>query len=336
MLRPAGCLALTVGCIHVLAASSFDAAPAGVHPARKVAYRVTTTVGMITDIVRNVAGEHAEVQGIIGEGVDPHLYKPTRGDVVKLSQADVVFYNGLLLEGKMSDVLARFGRQGKPVVAVTQSILDQGNYVIATEHAHYDPHVWMDVSGWIRAVGVVAEALSEFDPARAAGYQSRAAAYQARLNQLDAYAREVIASIPENQRVLVTAHDAFNYLGRAYGLDVRGIQGLSTESEAGVQDIERLVQFLAERRIPAVFVETSVADKNVRALVEGATARGHDVRIGGELFSDAMGPAGTYEGTYIGMIDHNVTTIARALGGRAPERGMQGKLSPSHRRRIQP
>ncbi len=297
--------------------------------AARATYRVVATVGMIGDIVKNVAGDRAEVQTLIGEGVDPHLYKPTRNDVVKLSRADIVFYNGLMLEGKMGDVLIRVARSGKPVYAVTEAILDQGDYVITTESEHYDPHVWMDVAGWMRAVGVVRDALIEFDPSHEQAYRANADAYLEKLKELDEYARACFESIPEHARVLVTAHDAFNYMGRAYGLEVRGIQGLSTESEAGVQDIERLVQFLVDRRIPAVFVESSVADKNVRALVEGAAARGHAVRIGGTLFSDAMGPAGTYEGTYIGMIDHNVTTITRALGGNAPEAGMQGKLAGS-------
>jgi len=290
-------------------------------------YQVTSTIGMITDIVRQVAGEHAKVQGIIGEGVDPHLYKPTRGDVVKLNEADVVFYNGLMLEGKMTDVLVRIAASGKPVFAVTETILDQGDYVMTDAENLYDPHVWMDVSGWMRAVDVVAEKLSAYDPEHAADYQANAKAYQQQLEALDEYASQSIATIPEAQRALVTAHDAFSYLGRAYGIEVHGIQGLSTESEAGVQDIEKLVQFLVDRNIPAVFVETSVADKNVRALVEGARAKGHNVKIGGSLFSDAMGPAGTYEGTYVGMIDHNVTTITRALGGKASPGGMQGKLS---------
>jgi len=319
-----GLLACLTGCDGATSSASQSTGPSA-YP-----YPVAATVGMITDIVRNVAGDKAEVQGIIGEGVDPHLYKPTRTDVVKLNGADIVFYNGLMLEGKMGDVLVRVAGRGKPVHAVTQTILEQGDYVMTDEAQHYDPHVWMDVAGWMRAVAVVADALAAFDPANADVYRSNADAYLAQLEKLDAYAERVIGSIPENQRVLVTAHDAFNYLGRAYGLDVRGIQGLSTESEAGLQDIERLVQFLADRDIPAVFVETSVADKNVRALVEGAKAKGHNVKIGGELFSDAMGPAGTYEGTYIGMIDHNVTTIARALGGDAPKRGMQGKLSNTH------
>jgi manganese/zinc/iron transport system substrate-binding protein len=325
----AGLLAITGGCGDGGSSNQDGQGSSNAAP-RQYPYQATATVGMITDIVRNVAGDKAEVQGIIGEGVDPHLYKPTRADVVKLSEADIVFYNGLMLEGKMGDVLVRVARTGKPVYAVTEAILDQGDYVMTDEAEHYDPHVWMDVAGWIRAVGVVADALSEYDAANAAHYQSNADAYIRQLKKLDAYAKQVIGSIPENQRVLVTAHDAFSYLGRAYNLDVRGIQGLSTESEAGLQDIEQLVQFLVDRNIPAVFVETSVADKNVRALVEGAKAKGHTVRIGGELFSDAMGETGTYEGTYIGMIDHNVTTIARALGGKAPEGGMQGKLSHEH------
>jgi manganese/zinc/iron transport system substrate-binding protein len=281
---------------------------------------------MIADIVRVVAGERAEVKGIIGEGVDPHLYKPTGNDVKAFQAADLIFYNGLMLEGKMTDVLVRLARGGKPVYAVTDEILDQEGYILSDEESHYDPHVWMDVSGWMRAVNVVSAALSEFDPENEATFEANAVAYQEKLKELDAYAKERINTIPETKRVLVTAHDAFSYMARAYGLEVKGIQGMSTESEAGVKDIEDLVTFLAERKIPAVFVESSVSDKNVRALVEGTRAKGHSVKIGGELYSDAMGPAGTYTGTYLGMIDHNVTTITRALGGEAPEGGFQGKL----------
>ncbi len=290
-------------------------------------YRVAATVGMITDIVRNVAGDHARVTGIIGEGVDPHLYKPTTVDVKSLQAANVVFYNGLMLEGKMSDILVRLAQKGKPVHAVTEDILDQGDYLITSATKHYDPHVWMDVRGWIRATGVVANALADFDADHADSYRDKAKIYIGKLEALDAYAKRVIASIPEQQRVLVTAHDAFNYMGRAYGIEVRGIQGVSTESEAGVKDIENLVKFLVARKIPAVFVETSVSDKNVRALIEGTRAKGHEVIIGGSLYSDAMGAAGTYEGTYIGMIDHNLTTIVRALGGEAPKTGLNGKLN---------
>ena len=293
-------------------------------------YEAVATVGMIADIVREIAGDRATVKGIIGEGVDPHLYKPTSTDVKALQAADIIFYNGLMLEGKMSDVLVRLAGSGKKVFAVTEAILDDPDYLISDEAEHYDPHVWMDVKGWKKAVPAVERALSEHDPANAAFYQQNAAAYQTRLAALDDYARASIATIPGPQRVLVTAHDAFSYLSRAYAIEVRGVQGMSTESEAGVKDIETLVSFLVSKKIPAVFVESSVSDKNVRALLEGAAARGHRVIIGGQLYSDAMGPAGTYEGTYLGMIDHNITTITRALGGTAPERGFQEKLSSSN------
>jgi manganese/zinc/iron transport system substrate-binding protein len=272
-------------------------------------YTVTTTVGMVNDIVSVVAGELAVSSNIIGEGIDPHLYRTTRSDINQLMKADVVFYSGLLLEGKRGSALEATGRR-KPEF-----------------EGHYDPHVWMDVAAWSKAVDVVVAALGEQDPDHAAEYRTRAAAYQLQLKALTEYATASIASIPEDQRIMVTAHDAFNYFGRAYGLQVIGIQGLSTESEAGLQDIRRLIDLLVEQQVRAVFTETSVSDKNVRALIEGSAARGHTVTIGGQLFSDAMGTDGSYEGTYIGMIDHNITTVTRALGGNAPEKGMQGKLN---------
>jgi len=291
------------------------------------AAQIVTTTGMIGDIVRNVAGDQFNVINLIGEGLDPHQYRPSRQDMVRLQQADIIFHNGLHLEGKMSDVLNRMARRERPVVAVAEEIQRHSNFILLDDDRQLDPHVWMDVQGWAKAVDVVQRTLSEFDTSNASLFRERAEQYKEQLERLDQYARAAIASIPEAQRTLVTAHDAFNYLGRAYGLTVKGIQGISTESEAGVRDIEDLVRFLVEKNIPAVFVETSVADKNIRALVEGTRARGHPVSIGGALFSDAMGRPGTYEGTYIGMIDHNVTIITRALGGTAPERGMQGKLS---------
>ena len=291
----------------------------------KYPYKVGTTVGMVADIVKSVAGDKAEVTNIIGTGVDPHLYNPTRGDVAVLMKSDAIFYAGLLLEGQMSDILIKVSRR-RPVYAVTE-LLKKEYLIHDPETDHSDPHVWMDVQGWMKAVEVVAAGLSEFDPPNTAYYNSNAQQYLAKLKKLDEYARNATASIPEKQRVMVTAHDAFKYMGRAYGIEVMGIQGVSTESEAGLKDINRLVDELVRLRIPAVFVESSVSDKNVKALIEGAAARGHQVAIGGELFSDAMGPAGTYEGTYIGMIDHNITTIVRALGGKASAKGMQGKLS---------
>jgi manganese/zinc/iron transport system substrate-binding protein len=263
----------------------------------------------------------------MGEGVDPHLYKPTRDDVAKLLQADVVFYSGLMLEGRMTDTFLKVARKGTPVFAVTE-LLDEKFLLEPPEFAgHTDPHVWMDVQGWMAAVKVVARSLGEVDADNAAYYQQNADRYVAQLAKLNDYAKQALASIPKERRVLITAHDAFNYFGRAYDIDVRGIQGISTESEAGVADINKLVDFLVERKIPAIFVESSVSDKNIKALVEGSRARGHAVRIGGQLFSDAMGRPGTYEGTYLGMLDHNITTITRALGGQAPERGLNGKLA---------
>ncbi|MBX3376929.1 MAG: zinc ABC transporter substrate-binding protein [Phycisphaeraceae bacterium] len=288
---------------------------------------VVTTVGMVTDIARAVAGDRATVIGLMGEGVDPHLYKPSRADIQQLMKADVVLYNGLLLEGKMTDALIRVATSGRKVHAVTE-LLDE-RYIVEPRHleGHPDPHVWMDPLAWAKAVEVVRDKLSEADPAGRDAYRANAAAYLKELDGLHAYAERVLGSVPEGRRVLVTAHDAFGYFGRRYGYEVVGIQGISTESEAGLKDVERIVKLLVDRKIGAVFVESTVSDRNIRALLAGAKARGHEVKIGGELFSDAMGAPGTYEGTYIGMIDHNVTTIARALGGEVPEKGMAGKLS---------
>ena len=295
---------------------------------KKYPMKVGATVGMVADIVREVAKDKAQVTNIIGSGIDPHVYNPTRSDVAVLLKSDIIFYAGLLLEGQMSDILVKVSRK-RPVYAVTELLTPE--YLIHDEATnHSDPHVWMDVQGWMKATEVVADALAEFDPPNKAFYQKNATVFGAQLERLDDYAKGAIASIPKQQRVLVTAHDAFRYMSRAYGIEVVGIQGISTESEAGIKDINRIVDLLVQRKIPAVFVESSVSDKNVRALIEGAASRGHAVKIGGELFSDAMGPPGTYEGTYTGMIDHNATVIAAALGGNVPGKGMQAKLTLKH------
>jgi manganese/zinc/iron transport system substrate-binding protein len=288
--------------------------------------KATATVGMVADIVRNVGAEHVEVTQIMGAGVDPHLYKATRDDVALVAGGDVVFYSGLMLEGKMIDTLVKISRT-KPVYAVTEIIDPQ--YLLEPDDfaGHYDPHLWMDVGAWSKCVDAVASALAELDPEHAAEYRENAKRYRGQLDELDAYGRRALATIPEKRRVLITSHDAFNYFGRAYGLEVQGVQGISTESEAGLQRINELVDLIVERGITAVFVESSVPRKNVEAIVAGAKARGHDVKIGGELYSDAMGEQGTYEGTYIGMLDHNITLATRALGGQAPEKGLHGKLN---------
>lgn len=287
---------------------------------------IVTTCGMVTDIVRAVAGEHGRVTGLIGEGIDPHLYRASRSDIQTIMEADVVFYVGLGLEGRMADTFAKAGRAGKPVFPVTEG-LDEAMLREPPEFAgHFDPHVWMDVAAWSQCVEFVAESLAEYDPPHAADYRRHAEAYRKELARLDEYVRQVISSIPDSQRVLVTAHDAFGYFSRAYDIEVRSVQGVTTESEAGVADVNALVDFLVERKLPAIFVESSVSSRNMDAVLEGAAQRGTKVTIGGELYSDAMGAPGSYEGTYIGMIDHNATTIARALGGEAPERGLNGKL----------
>lgn len=290
--------------------------------------KIVTTVGMVTDIVREIVGERGEVIGLLKEGVDPHLYKPTREDVKQLSDSDIIFYGGLMLEGRMEDSLNKLRESGqvKVVVGVAES-LDKGELRKPPEfEGHFDPHVWMDVKLWSQCVETVTKTMKEFDPEHAAEFTSRAEAYQKRLTALDDYVRQSIATIPEQQRVLVTAHDAFGYFARAYGMQVKSVQGISTESEAGVADVNALVDFLVEQKIAAIFVESSVSEKNLQAVREGAEKRGWSVKVGGELFSDAMGTAGTYEGTYIGMIDHNATTIARALGGQVPDGGFRATV----------
>lgn len=302
-----------------------DAAPPqefrGRYPIRAIA-----TVGMVADIVENVGGEHVEVTQIMGSGVDPHLYKATRDDVATILRGDIIFYAGLMLEGKMADTLIKVSRR-KPVFAVTE-LIDEGTLLEPDDfQGHYDPHVWMDVAAWSKCVDAVANALAQFDPSHASDYQTNAEAYREQLAELHEYGKKALGSIPPEQRVLITSHDAFNYFGRAYGLDVQGVQGISTESEAGLQRVNQLVKMIVDKGVRAVFVESSVPRKNIDALIEGARAGGHRVKVGGELFSDAMGKSGSYEGTYIGMLDHNITVTARALGGEAPAKGLHGKLT---------
>lgn len=316
-----------VGCdSNQSSASSEPRTFEGEYPIHAVA-----TTGMVADLVRAVGGANVEVTQLLGSGVDPHLYRATRDDVNAIAGADIVFYNGLILEGKMTDTLVKIGRT-KPVFAVTEALDENSLLTPDGAEGHADPHVWMDVEAWSKCVDSVADALVSFDPEHAETYRANAKAYEEKLAELDAYAKSSLATVPEKSRVLVTSHDAFNYLGRAYDLEVLGIQGLSTESEAGLARINSLVDLLEERGVAAVFVESSVPTKSIEALIDGARARGHDVKVGGELYSDAMGAAGTYEGTYIGMIDHNVTTVTRALGGEAPAGGMQGKLSAAGER----
>ena len=287
---------------------------------------VVATTGMIADTARAIGGDHVDVRALMGPGVDPHAYRQTRSDIVAMTRADLVLWHGLYLEAQMEDFFEDLGRR-RMVVPVAEAM--PRNLLLAHEDYdnRFDPHVWMDPDLWRHVAAEIRDALAEVDPENAAFYLASAESFLTELDTVSAYAREALASVPDDSRVLLTAHDAFNYFGQAYGFEVLGIQGISTESEAGLVRIAELVDLLVARDIRAVFVESSVSDRNIRALIEGAAARGHEVRIGGELFSDAMGEPGSYEGTYIGMIDHNVTIITRSLGGNAPERGMSGQLS---------
>ena len=301
--------------------------PGGATAAAPSGKSVVATTGMVADIVRHVAGDHFQVVSLMETGVDPHLFTPKRSHIKLLGDAGIVFYSGLNLEGRMDEAFAQLKRSGKPVFAVTEH-LDKDFLRSPPEfEGHYDPHVWMDVKAWSQCADYVAQSLSKVDPPHAEDYLANAKAYVAELQSLDDYTRQAIQSIPQSQRVLVTAHDAFEYFSRAYGIEVKSVQGVTTESEAGVLDVNRLVDFIVERKLPAIFVESSVNAKNIQAVIEGAKARGVTVKIGGQLFSDAMGPEGTYEGTYRGMIDHNATVIAQALGGNVPAGGMLGKLA---------
>jgi manganese/zinc/iron transport system substrate-binding protein len=287
---------------------------------------VVATTGMIGDAAREVGGDLVEVRTLMGAGVDPHAYRQTRSDIVALANADLVLWHGLYLEAQMEEFMRGLEDDGN-VVAVAENL--PRNLLIGHDDYDdkFDPHVWMNPNLWSRVVLNVRDALIAAAPGQEATFRANADAYLEELRALAQYTTEVLSSVPADSRVLLTAHDAFNYFGSTYGFEVVGIQGISTESEAGLQRIGALVNMLVEREIGAVFVETSVSDRNIRALVEGAAARGHEVVIGGELFSDAMGEDGTYEGTYLGMIDHNATVIARALGGEAPERGMSDLLN---------
>lgn len=287
---------------------------------------VVTTTGMIADAARVVGGDRVEVHALMGPGIDPHSYRQTRSDISALARADLVLWHGLYLEAQMEEFLLKLASRS-PVVAVGEAVPVADRIAHVDYEGRYDPHVWMAPGLWVSVVDRVAEALSEARPEDAALFAANAERYKADLIRLDRYAQGVLPTVPDTARVLVTAHDAFGYFGRAYGYQVEGIQGLSTESEAGLARVRDLVDLLVSRKIRAVFVESTVSDRNIRALIEGAAARGHEVSVGGELFSDAMGAPGTYEGTYLGMIDHNVTTIARALGGTTPARGMDGILA---------
>ncbi len=299
----------------VIGCGAVDDSSAGRAPSADGLVRVTTTTNFVTDTVRRVGGDRVKVTGLMGPGVDPHLYKASAGDVKTLREADLVVYVGLFLEGKMQEVLERVG-ESRPVAAITrdmprEALLDPPSG--APEEEEYDPHVWFDPELWIRAIDTVADELSEIDPDGAATYRANADAYAAEVRATDAELKALIEKVPPRARVLVTSHDAFRYFGRHFGFEVAAIQGLSTAAEATTADVKRVAAVIAERELGAIFVESSVPRQTIEAVIAEADRRGQPTRIGGELFSDAAGSAGTPEGTYLGMLRANVESIVEGL-----------------------
>lgn len=304
---------LLSGLLLLLAACGPTAASTAGGDLSQRTIRVTTTVGMIGDLVKHIGGERVEVQSLMGPGVDPHLYKPSASDIGKLEGADIIFYGGLELEGRMTDIFVKLARNGKPTFPVSEQIEPAKLRQPPEFEGKYDPHIWFDVTLWQDAARTVNTELSRLDPGSKALYQRNADAYLGELEALHSYVKEQVAQIPPQSRVLITAHDAFGYFGQQYGFEVRGLQGTSTATEAGAGDVQALVRFIVERKVKAIFVESSVPQATIKAVQEGARAAGWDVTIGGQLFSDAMGADGTPEGTYIGMVRANVDTIVAAL-----------------------
>ena len=273
---------------------------------------IVTTTTMITDLVKHIGKDSVSVQGLMGSGVDPHLYKASEGDVSKLTGADVVFYSGLHLEGKLVDVFEKMGRNSKTIALA--EVLDKKE-LIGSEYfaSNYDPHIWFNIEYWKQITGYLVEELSKLDPENASFYQDNKTEYLKQLDALEDEVRKKIATLPAEKRVLVTAHDAFNYFGEEYGFEVVGLQGLSTATEAGVQDVQKLAKLIIDKNVKSIFVETSVPKRTIEALQQAVNSKDYDVQIGGTLFSDALGNAGTDEGTYIGMFRYNVNTIVDAL-----------------------
>jgi len=274
---------------------------------------ILTTTGIIGDAVKNIVGDSANVVSLMGPGVDPHLYKVSQGDVGKLTDASIIFYNGLHLEGKMAEVLENLGKQ-KNTVAVSDGISKDKLRNVSGFAGGYDPHIWFDVAVWIEAVVYISEQVIKADPKHADFYKNNTRLYLAELESLDSWVKEQISQIPQNQRVLITAHDAFGYFGDAYNIQVEGLQGISTMSEPGLKDIAQITDLIVQRKIKAIFVESSVSQKTVTSVLEGAIEKGQQVRIGGTLYSDALGDHNSSAGTYIGMVKTNVQTITSALG----------------------
>ena len=275
--------------------------------------KIVTTTSMITDMVTELGGEAVNVDGLMGAGVDPHLYKASEGDVNKLFNADMVIYSGLHLEGKLDEVFEKMDHQGFSMVAVSDTIAKSSLISSANFASNYDPHIWFDISLWKKASAYVTKRLIQRDSAHTQLYSSNLEKYLSKLDSTEILIKKMISKLSHDKRVLITAHDAFNYFGKAYGFEVLGLQGISTTTEAGVKDVQNLANLIVERKISAIFIESSVPKRNIEALQASVKSKGFEVAIGGELFSDACGDAGTIEGTYIGMVTHNVSTITNAL-----------------------
>lgn len=273
---------------------------------------IVTTTGMIADAVTNIVGDNAEVISLMGSGVDPHLYKATQSDIKKLINADVIFYNGLHLEGKMGEVLDQMS-QTKPVIAIYKDLSESQLIATSEFQGNFDPHIWFSTSLWINVVKYIGKNMAEIDTTHKSLYKLNTEKYIHDLSRLHDWTIQQIKLIPENQRVLITAHDAFGYFGKEYNMQVKGLQGLSTVAEYGLKDVTNLVDYILEHKIKAVFVESSVSDRSIKAVIEGCENKGHMLKIGGTLYSDAMGAENTLEGTYIGMVQSNVKTIVEAL-----------------------
>jgi manganese/zinc/iron transport system substrate-binding protein len=275
--------------------------------------QVVTTTTMITDLMKNIAGDKVDIQGLMGAGVDPHLYKASAGDVSKLFNADVIVYSGLHLEGKLEDVFEKMRQQNKKTIAASDAI-DTAT-LIGSEYfaSNYDPHIWFDITNWEIITQYITDKFCELDAENATTYKENAANYLKTLASLKTAITEKVNSLPIEKRILVTAHDAFNYFGKQFQFNVVGLQGLSTATEAGVKDVQRLASFIEEKNVKAIFVESSVPKRTVEALQEAVRAKGKEVVIGGTLYSDALGSKGTAEATYVGMYKHNVNIIVNSL-----------------------
>ena len=274
--------------------------------------KVVTTTTMLTDLVSEIGGEHVPLQGLMGAGVDPHLYKASEGDVSKLYEADIIFYSGLHLEGKLVDIFEKMEGQ-KNTVSLGDKLPKQE--LISSEYfaSNYDPHVWFNIQFFKQFAQIVTDELSKADPENAESYSQNNQDYQKKLDALESEVKAIIATLPPEKRILVTAHDAFNYFGKAYDFQVVGLQGISTATEAGVKDVQNLSEFIIQNNIKAIFVESSVPRRTIEALQQAVLSKNHEVEIGGALYSDALGDPGTEEGTYIGMFKYNVNTIVNAL-----------------------